>query len=79
MLGVIGAMAVAVSLYFYLLWIRELFVKPPEPMVEDVAMVGPVAKIRDELLGKWSETVITTLLVSGDANLVRLVDGIVND
>ena len=51
----------------------------PLEMVEDVALVGPVDKIRDELRGRWSETIITTLLVSGDADLVRLVDSLVND
>ncbi len=49
----------------------------PVEMVEDVAMVGSLDKIKDELLGKWSETVITTLLVSGDADLVRTVDAMV--
>ncbi len=49
----------------------------PTEMVEDVALVGPVAKIRDEVHGRWAETCITTLLVSGDAALVRLVDEIV--
>ncbi|MGI9605374.1 MAG: LLM class F420-dependent oxidoreductase [Acidimicrobiales bacterium] len=49
----------------------------PLEMIEDVALVGPVDKIKDELLGKWSESLITTLLVSGDEKLVRLVDNIV--
>jgi alkanesulfonate monooxygenase SsuD/methylene tetrahydromethanopterin reductase-like flavin-dependent oxidoreductase (luciferase family) len=35
-------------------------------MVEDVALVGPPDKIRDEL-DKWRETCITELLVSGPA------------
>jgi hypothetical protein len=33
-------------------------------MVEDVALVGPPAKIKDELQ-RWKETCITTFLVSG--------------
>ncbi len=49
----------------------------PTEMVEDVALVGPAPKIADELHGRWSETCVTTLVVSGDADLVRLVDGIV--
>ena len=36
----------------------------PLAMVEDVALVGPIDKIRDELQ-KWRETCITTFLVSG--------------
>ena len=51
----------------------------PTEMIEDIALVGPPAKIKDELLGRWSETCITTLLVSGDVNLVRQVDALVND
>ena len=50
----------------------------PTEMIEDIALVGPPDKIKDELLGRWSETCITTLLVSGDVNLVRQVDGMVN-
>ena len=38
----------------------------PLAMVEDVALVGPPAKIRDEL-DKWRETCITEFLVSGPA------------
>jgi len=44
----------------------------PLEMVEDVALVGPPDKIKEEI-PKWADTVITTLLVSGDANLVRQV------
>ncbi len=45
-LAVVGALGVAVSFYFYLLWIRELFVKPPEPMLEDVGVpVAPWARV----------------------------------
>jgi F420-dependent oxidoreductase-like protein len=38
----------------------------PLKMVEDVALVGPIDKIRDEL-ARWKETCITTMLVSGPA------------
>jgi alkanesulfonate monooxygenase SsuD/methylene tetrahydromethanopterin reductase-like flavin-dependent oxidoreductase (luciferase family) len=38
----------------------------PLAMVEDVALVGPPDKIRDEL-ERWKETCITTFLVSGPA------------
>ncbi len=45
-LGVIGALGVAVSFYFYLLWIRELFVTPPEPLLEDSTVeVDPYARV----------------------------------
>ncbi len=36
----------------------------PLAMVEDIALVGPLAKVRDELQ-RWEETCITTMLVSG--------------
>jgi len=39
----------------------------PLAMVEDVALVGPPDKIRDEL-ARWRETCITTFLVSGPAS-----------
>jgi F420-dependent oxidoreductase-like protein len=38
----------------------------PLALVEDVALVGPPAKIRDEL-ARWKDTCITTFLVSGPA------------
>ena len=44
----------------------------PPSMVEDVALMAPPAKIRDELPA-WEETVITTLLVQGDVTAVRKV------
>lgn len=43
----------------------------PLAMVEDVALVGPPDKIRDEL-AKWRETCITTFLVSGPAQVLPL-------
>lgn len=44
----------------------------PTSLVEDVALIGPPAKIRDELQA-WEETVVTTLLVRGDAATLRRV------
>ena len=38
----------------------------PLAMVEDVALVGPIEKIREELT-RWRDTCITTFLVSGPA------------
>ena len=39
----------------------------PLSMVEDVALVGPIEKIRDEL-PRWRDTCITTFLVGGPAS-----------
>jgi F420-dependent oxidoreductase-like protein len=38
----------------------------PTSLVEDTALIGPAAKIREELAA-WEETVVTTLLVQGSA------------
>jgi F420-dependent oxidoreductase-like protein len=50
----------------------------PLSMVEDVALVGPVDKIRDELQ-QWRETCLTTFLVSGPpsslAGMAELING----
>ena len=43
----------------------------PLAMVEDVALVGPLDKIRDEL-ERWKETCLTTMLVSGPAEVLPL-------
>lgn len=42
----------------------------PTELVEDIALIGPPAKIRDEL-AKWEETCVTTLLLRGDAARLR--------
>ena len=42
----------------------EAIASVPLAMVEDMALVGPVDKIRAEL-DQWRETCITTMLVSG--------------
>jgi hypothetical protein len=39
-------------------------------MVEDIALVGPVGKVRDELEA-WRESRATTLLVNGDLATMR--------
>ncbi len=44
----------------------------PLKMVEDVALIGPKEKIRDDL-ERWRETLITTLIVGGDVEVVRLM------
>jgi alkanesulfonate monooxygenase SsuD/methylene tetrahydromethanopterin reductase-like flavin-dependent oxidoreductase (luciferase family) len=42
----------------------------PLRMVEDVALVGPLDKIRGEL-DQWRETCLTTMLVSGPPEVLR--------
>lgn len=42
----------------------------PTELVEQVALVGPLGKVRDEL-DRWRETCITTMLVSGPPPLLR--------
>ena len=41
-------------------------------LIEDTALIGPREKIRDDL-EKWRESVVGTLLVSGDVNTLRTV------
>jgi F420-dependent oxidoreductase-like protein len=48
---------------------QEAAASIPLAMVEDVALVGPPDKIRDELV-RWKETCITTLVVSGPASVL---------
>jgi F420-dependent oxidoreductase-like protein len=43
----------------------------PLAMVEDVALVGPIDKIRDDL-ARWHETCLTTYLVSGPPQVLPL-------
>ncbi len=40
-------------------------------MVEAISLVGPIDKIKDEI-EMWKETVVTTMLISGDVNMVRM-------
>ncbi|HVM40342.1 MAG TPA: LLM class F420-dependent oxidoreductase [Acidimicrobiia bacterium] len=42
----------------------------PTALVEDVALVGPPEKIRDDL-ARWEETVVTTMLVAGPPEQLR--------
>jgi len=57
---------------------REAAAAIPTAVVEQVALVGPVAKIREELVD-WRRSLLTTLLVhvSPDVNAVRQVAEIV--
>jgi len=42
----------------------------PTSMVEDIALVGPVEKIRDDLEA-WRASRATTLLINGDVATLR--------
>jgi F420-dependent oxidoreductase-like protein len=44
----------------------------PTSMVEDIALIGPVEKIRDDLEA-WRESMATSLLVSGDVATLRIL------
>ncbi|MDJ0770277.1 MAG: LLM class F420-dependent oxidoreductase [Ilumatobacter sp.] len=48
----------------------------PLEMVEDVALVGPIDKIRDDL-ARWRETCLTTVLVSGRADQLEMLADLV--
>jgi F420-dependent oxidoreductase-like protein len=48
----------------------------PLKMVEDVALVGPVSKIKDELQ-QWRESILTTMLVAGPPQLLETVARVV--
>ena len=50
---------------------EEAIASVPLAMVEDVALVGPIEKIRDEM-ARWKQTCITTMLVSGPPQLLPL-------
>ena len=45
-------------------------------MVSRIALVGPVAKIKDELAA-WEESLVTTMVVHGNARTVRQIAEIV--
>jgi F420-dependent oxidoreductase-like protein len=48
----------------------EAAAKVPRELIDDMSLVGPREKIRDDL-EKWRESIVTTLLVSGDAATLR--------
>jgi F420-dependent oxidoreductase-like protein len=49
----------------------------PVEMVEDVALIGPIDKIRDDL-ARWRETCLTTVLLSGRADQLAMLADLVN-
>jgi len=48
----------------------------PTELVEDVALIGPPAKIKDEL-ARWEETCVTTLLVQGPPETLPAIADVV--
>jgi len=50
----------------------EAIAAVPTRLVEEIALIGPPEKIRDELAA-WEESVVTTLLVQGRADSLRLI------
>ena len=42
----------------------------PTKLIEELTLIGPKDKIRDDL-ERWRESVATTLLIGGDASLMR--------
>lgn len=46
----------------------------PTSLVEDTSLIGPAAKIREELQA-WEETVVTSLLLRGDAATLEKIAG----
>lgn len=44
----------------------------PVELVEKIALVGPVDKIRDDL-ARWEDSVVTTMMVSGPPQVIRLM------
>jgi F420-dependent oxidoreductase-like protein len=48
----------------------EAAAKVPRKLIEEMALIGPREKIRDEL-ARWRESMVTTLLISGEAATLR--------
>ena len=48
----------------------EAAAKVPRELIEDLSLIGPKDKIRDDL-AKWHESIVTTLLIAGDAGTLR--------
>ena len=48
----------------------EAAAKIPAELIEKMSLVGPKDKIRDDL-DAWRESIVTTMLISGDADTLR--------
>lgn len=55
---------------------EEAVAAVPTRMIEQVALVGPAAKIRDELAA-WEDSLVTTMVVGGDARSIPQVAALV--
>ena len=55
----------------------EAFKRVPLELVEDVSLVGPLDKIREELNGRWRKTAMTTMLVNGNPDQLREITDLV--
>ncbi len=56
----------------------EAGAKIPFDLIDAMSLIGPREKITDDL-AKWRESVVTTLLIQGDANLLRTAAELVAD
>ena len=56
---------------------KEAAALVPLEMVEDIALVGPVDKIRDDL-ARWKETCLTTMLLNGTAPQLSMLADLIN-
>ncbi len=55
---------------------KEAIAAVPTKLVEEIALIGPPEKIRDELAA-WEESVVTTMLVQGPAFALRALRDLV--
>jgi F420-dependent oxidoreductase-like protein len=55
---------------------QEAGAKVPRKLIEELSLVGPPEKIRDDL-EKWRESIVTTMLVSADATTLRTIADLV--
>ncbi|MBX3087200.1 MAG: LLM class F420-dependent oxidoreductase [Cryobacterium sp.] len=55
---------------------KEAIAAVPTALVEEIALIGPPEKIRDELAA-WEESVVTTMLVQGPALALRTIRDLV--
>jgi F420-dependent oxidoreductase-like protein len=55
---------------------EEAIAAVPTKLVEEIALIGPPEKIRDELQA-WEESVVTTMLVQGPAFALRTIRDVV--
>ncbi|GAA0906719.1 LLM class F420-dependent oxidoreductase [Virgisporangium aurantiacum] len=51
---------------------KEAIAAVPTALIEDLALIGSPAKIRDEL-ERWRSTVITSLLIQGDPSQLKVI------